>query len=445
MTTAHSHQRAFILEVMGRNCGYLALSTAIASSADWVFVPEDPPLEGWEDQMCRKIKHSRKYGNRLNIIIVAEGAIDRDGKPITSSYIKTICSERMNLDTRVTVLGHVQRGGRPSAFDRVLATRMGSEAAIALLEAKENTPAYVISLQGNQMVRVPMMEAVSQTKEVATAIEAKDWVRVAKLRGKSFERNIKMYHALGANIPVDALPAGITGVKLGVVNIGAPAGGGNAAVRAVVRTCINNNVTPAVIRNGIGGLILPNNVHEFKWWDVRNFIQHGGTNIGTSRKLPSDHGIQNIMDALKAFRMSGLLIIGGFEACMAARELANAGCKIPIIVIPATLSNNIPGTELTIGADTALNAVVDACDKIRTSATSTKGRVFIVETMGGYCGYLSCLAGLASGADSVYINEQPQSINDILRNISHLSKKVLSKKYTKNNCYTKVLSNLRGL
>ena len=87
-TTAHSHQRAFVLEVMGRHCGYLALSTAIATSADWVFIPEEPPVEGWEDIMCKKLEASREYGNRLNIIIVAEGAIDRQGKPITTNYIK---------------------------------------------------------------------------------------------------------------------------------------------------------------------------------------------------------------------------------------------------------------------------------------------------------------------------------------------------------------------
>ena len=73
---------------MGRHCGYLALSTAIATSADWVFIPEEPPVEGWEDIMCKKLEASREYGNRLNIIIVAEGAIDRQGKPITTNYIK---------------------------------------------------------------------------------------------------------------------------------------------------------------------------------------------------------------------------------------------------------------------------------------------------------------------------------------------------------------------
>lgn len=71
--------------------------------------------------------------------------------------------------------------------------------------------------------------------------------------------------------------------------------------------------------------------------------------------------------------MSGLIIVGGYEACTCARQFSKAGASIPVIVIPATLSNNIPGTELTIGVDTALNAVVDSCDRVKTSASGTKG------------------------------------------------------------------------
>lgn len=409
---------------MGRNCGYLALCTAIACDADWVFIPEDPPMPGWEDQMCSKLESSRKFGNRLNIIIIAEGARDRNGQPITTDYIKDICINRLTLDTRITVLGHVQRGGCPSAFDRILGTRMGCEAVLALLEAGDDTPAYVIALKGNQMIRIAMMKAVTQTKEVEKAMANKDWDLAVKLRGRTFERNIRLYRELGANTPIVPI-TDIKGIKVGIVNIGAPAGGTNAAIRAVVRNCINHNVTPIVIKDGIGGFLHPNSMQEYKWWDVRNFTQHGGTNIGTSRKLPSDVGTKNVIRSITAQGLSGLIIIGGYESCTSARELINAGCSIPVIIIPATISNNVPGTEFTIGVDTSLNAVVDACDRIKTSATGTQRRVFIVETMGGYCGYLAAMAGLASGADSVYINEQPQSINDISQNVFHLIKKVL--------------------
>ncbi|KAJ8346654.1 hypothetical protein SKAU_G00280550 [Synaphobranchus kaupii] len=108
-----SHQRTYVLEVMGQHCGYLAVVSALASGADWLFIPEAPPEEGWED-------HSRSKGSRLNIVIIAEGAIDKHGNSFTSSYVKDLVVKRLGYDTRVTVLGHVQRGGTPSAFKRTL-------------------------------------------------------------------------------------------------------------------------------------------------------------------------------------------------------------------------------------------------------------------------------------------------------------------------------------
>ncbi|CAG5903631.1 unnamed protein product [Menidia menidia] len=245
MTTAQSHQRTFVLEVMGRHCGYLALVSALACGADWVFIPEMPPEDGylalvsalacgadwvfipemppedgWEDSMCQKLSESRSRGSRLNIIIVAEGAIDRNGqhissdfvkdnradkkrlniiivsegaidshnKAITPDYIKELVVRCLGFDTRVTILGHVQRGGTPSAFDRILASRMGVEAVLALLEASTNTPACVVSLVGNQAVRLPLMECVQMTQEVQKAMDEKKFEEAVRLRGRFVSR-----------------------------------------------------------------------------------------------------------------------------------------------------------------------------------------------------------------------------------------------------------------
>lgn len=117
-STAYSHQRCFVLEVMGRRCGYLGLSAAIAIGADWSFFPEDPAKEGWEEQMCEKLTARRKAGRRLNIVIVSEGSIDWEGRPISSQHVCDIIKKNLQIDSRVTVLGHIQRGGYPSAFDR---------------------------------------------------------------------------------------------------------------------------------------------------------------------------------------------------------------------------------------------------------------------------------------------------------------------------------------
>ena len=90
VTTALSHQRCFVMEVMGRHCGYLALVAGLACDADWVMIPESPPELGWEDKLCKRLSQQREAGHRLNIIIVAEGAMDREGKPISSNYVKDV-------------------------------------------------------------------------------------------------------------------------------------------------------------------------------------------------------------------------------------------------------------------------------------------------------------------------------------------------------------------
>ena len=113
-STAASHQRTFVVEVMGRHCGYLALMTAIATGANWVLIPECPPPTGWEAEMCERIQAGRPVGRRHNIVIVAEGATDVQGAPINSDYVKRVLDERLGADTRVTILGHVQRGGIPT-------------------------------------------------------------------------------------------------------------------------------------------------------------------------------------------------------------------------------------------------------------------------------------------------------------------------------------------
>ncbi|PIO32881.1 hypothetical protein AB205_0101450 [Aquarana catesbeiana] len=97
---------------------------------------------------------------------------------------------------------------------------------------------------------------------------------------------------------------------------------------------------------------------------------------------------------------------------------------IPMCVLPATISNNVPGTDLSLGADTALNAIVETCDRIKQSASGTKRRVFIIETMGGYCGYLANMGGLAAGADAAYIFEEQFDIRELQANVEHLTEKM---------------------
>ncbi|XP_034078495.1 ATP-dependent 6-phosphofructokinase, platelet type isoform X7 [Gymnodraco acuticeps] len=425
MTTAQSHQRTFVLEVMGRHCGYLALVSALACGADWVLIPEMPPEDGWEDKMCQKLSANRAGMKRLNIIIVAEGAIDQNNRPITTENIKNLVVKCLGFDTRVTILGHVQRGGTPSAFDRILASRMGVEAVLALLETTDNTPACVVSLRGNQSVRLPLMECVQMTQEVQRAMDGKRFEEAVKLRGRSFENNLRTYKLLAHRKPESELP--VSNFNVAVLNVGAPAAGMNAAVRSAVRVGISEGHKMFAVSDGFEGFY-KGQIREIKWADVGGWTGQGGSLLGTKRTLPAKH-VEKIAEQMRMNNINALLIVGGFEAFESLLQLYEARTTyeefcIPMCMLPATISNNVPGTDLSIGADTALNAIVETCDRIKQSASGTKRRVFIIETMGGYCGYLASVGGLAAGADAAYIYEEPFDIKDLQANVEHLTEKM---------------------
>uniref|UniRef100_A0A8C7PZ71 ATP-dependent 6-phosphofructokinase n=1 Tax=Oncorhynchus mykiss TaxID=8022 RepID=A0A8C7PZ71_ONCMY len=414
MTTAQSHQRTFVLEVMGRHCGYLALVSALACGADWVLIPEMPPEDGWEEHMCQKLSENRADKKRLNIIIVAEGAIDCHNKPITTNHIKELVVSCLGFDTRVTILGHVQRGGTPSAFDRILASRMGVEAVLALLEASDSTPACVVSLCGNQAVRLPLMECVQMVSAYVSLIFC-----------RSFENNLNTYKLLSYHKADSELPN--SSFNVAVLNVGAPAAGMNAAVRSAVRVGIKEGHKMFAVNDGFEGFY-NGQIKEITWGDVAGWTGQGGSILGTKRTLPAKH-LDKIAEQIRIHNINALLVIGGFEAFECLLQLYEARTShedfcIPMCMLPATISNNVPGTDLSIGADTSLNAIVETCDRIKQSASGTKRRVFIIETMGGYCGYLASVGGLAAGADTVYIYEEPFDIRDLQSNVEHLTEKM---------------------
>ncbi|CAF0941347.1 unnamed protein product [Brachionus calyciflorus] len=428
VTTAFSHQRCFVMEVMGRHCGYLALAAGLASDADWIMIPENPPEKGWEDKLCKRLAVQRESGHRLNIVLIAEGAIDRDGNPIKSDYVKDIIKNRLKIDTRVTVLGHVQRGGSASAFDRVLATRMGAEAVLALLNATPDSEPVVVSLNGNVTCHVPLMESVEKTKAVAKAMADKDFQRAVELRGSSFLRNLETCLQMSKLQPKRIATEEQYSYTFGVLNVGAPACGINSAVRSFVRHGIWKGCKILGVHDGFEGLV-KGDIQELEWKSVYGWTGTGGSLLGCQRVEPAQVGFDHIAKQLKAFKIQGLLIVGGFEAYTSIIQLYEARhdypeFRIPLICIPATISNNVPGTDLSIGCDTALNEIVNMCDKIKQSAIGSKRRVFVVETMGGYCGYLASIAGLGSGADQSYIFEDQFTIQDILDDVHHLCAKM---------------------
>jgi 6-phosphofructokinase 1 len=153
--TASSHGRAFLVEVMGRNCGYLAVLAGIVSGAEMVLTPESP--ETVED-VAKAVEDAYLRGKRHAIIIVAEGS-----KVKVVDLARKMDEMDVGFDTRVTILGHIQRGGSPTAFERMLATRMGVAAVQALVSGQTDV---MTALQGRCLVMVPLTEVVSKSRTV---------------------------------------------------------------------------------------------------------------------------------------------------------------------------------------------------------------------------------------------------------------------------------------
>ncbi|HEU5097599.1 MAG TPA: 6-phosphofructokinase, partial [Roseiflexaceae bacterium] len=169
-STAASHQRTFVVEVMGRNCGYLAVMGAMSGAANWVLIPEHPPeTDDWEATMCEMLLAGRAAGRRQSIVVVAEGARDRSGNPISSERVRQVLAERLGEEVRVTILGHIQRGGAPSAFDRWMSTLLGHAAVEELLVAPPEREPQVIGLRYNRISHLPLIECVQRTRAVAEA------------------------------------------------------------------------------------------------------------------------------------------------------------------------------------------------------------------------------------------------------------------------------------
>ncbi|KAF2268104.1 6-phosphofructokinase [Lojkania enalia] len=429
-TTATSHQRAFVIEVMGRHCGWLALMAGVSTGADFIFIPESPPSENWQDEMCSVIKKHRAMGKRKTIVIVAEGAHDQDLNPIKPSQVKDLLIKKAGLDTRVTTLGHVQRGGTPAAYDRMLATLQGVEAIKAVLDATPETPSPVICMIENKIVRRPLLEAVAQTKEVAKAIENKDFARAMELRDAEFHEYYRAYQITTAAEQPELMLPEDKRMRIGIIHVGAPAGGMNAATRAAVAYCLARGHQPVALHNGFPGLIRHHSdkplgaVRDISWLEAESWASKGGSEIGTNRGLPSED-LETVANVFAQYNIQGLFVVGGFEAFTAVSELRRGrehykAFKIPMVILPATISNNVPGTEYSIGSDTCLNALITYTDACRQSASASRRRVFVIETQGGESGYIATIAGLSVGALAVYTPEDGINLKMLDRDIDHL-------------------------
>ncbi len=200
--------------------------------------------------------------------------------------------------------------------------------------------------------------------------------------------------------------------KIGVLTSGGDSPGMNAAVRAVVRKAIFHNLEVYGIYQGYNGLI-NGNIKKLELGSVGDIIHRGGTMLYTARceEFKTKEGQQKGIEQLEKHGIEGLVVIGGDGSYQGAKALTELG--YPCVGVPGTIDNDIPGTEYTIGFDTALNTVIDAIDKIRDTATSHE-RTFVIEVMGRNAGDIALWSGLAGGAETVLIPEEKYDMDDIV-------------------------------
>ena len=203
--------------------------------------------------------------------------------------------------------------------------------------------------------------------------------------------------------------------KIGILTSGGDAPGMNAAIRAVTRKCIYHGLEVYGINNGYQGLI-EGNIKKMELGSVGDIIHRGGTILFSARceEFKTDAGQQKGIEQLEKFGIDALVVIGGDGSFHGAQKLTEKG--FPCIGVPATIDNDIAGTNFTIGFDTALNTIIEAIDKIRDTATSHE-RTYVIEVMGRDAGDLALWSGLADGAESILIPEKQADFDDVIERL----------------------------
>ncbi len=205
--------------------------------------------------------------------------------------------------------------------------------------------------------------------------------------------------------------------RIGVLTGGGDAAGMNTALRAVVRTACRMGVEVIGIKKGWRGLAEGASVKMTPNL-VSGILHQGGTILRTFRypEFATDEGTAPVAKTLDKLNLDGMIIIGGDGSFRGGTKLMRE-FGLPVVGVPATIDNDIPGTDISIGFDTALNIAIDAVDKVRDTATS-HGRIFVIEVMGREYGLLAAQTAIATGAEEVLLPEIPFNLDDLCRNIA---------------------------
>jgi 6-phosphofructokinase 1 len=451
-STAESHRRCFVVECMGRASGFLSVLAALVTGSEYAIFPEAPPgspTVDWRDEMCDILRKCRTV-SAATVVVVCEGAVDWTGKRIEAAECVRVIEERLGVETRLTVLGHVQRGGVPVPADRYIATMMGAKAIDVLMS--DMTEPQCIGMAGETTVVLPLRHCVAQCVATNKALKECRFDDVRALRCGSFQecmrlwQRLKEHHlqapppvaaataataaAAAAPSPSSATPlarrgldrrAAANGVKrVAILTCGAPAPGMSACVGALARLIITQGHEPIGIRDGFvgfaraatvrGGDGFESAAQELEWFALNEMMHLGGSTLSCNRDAAGKEvPLDSIAVAIAVLDISALVVIGGFEGYQSVDNMRRARDRfpqfqMPMFCIPATISCNVPGSDVSIGADRGLTNLVDAVDKVKQSAVGMR-RMFCVEVMGRFCGYLALIGALCSGAEIALLPE----------------------------------------
>ncbi|CAJ0559565.1 unnamed protein product, partial [Mesorhabditis spiculigera] len=345
----NSSQRVFIVEVLGKHCGFLAMTAGLAVEADFVFVPEWPPVTEWRDALTDKL-------------------------------------QRMAL-------------------------------------RREDQKGVFVALRASLIERGHLGRAVEKTLEAEKAYRTRDYERCVQLRGSHYSQKGRFLDQVSFP-PREILD--VPDHTFLVVHCGSPTAGMNAATHALVRVARYNNCRVMGVSGGFPGFA-EGNIKTLEWGDVIGWVSEGGSALGTSRQLVSDP--DRLAAHVLLHNIRGIAIIGGFEAFQSALMIRDwrdeyDSFRIPIVVVPATISNNVPGVVESLGSDTALNEICRNIDNIKQSARGTKKRAFIVEVQGENSGYLATIGAIATGADNAHIYEEKMRQEDLAADVDEARRKL---------------------
>ncbi len=204
--------------------------------------------------------------------------------------------------------------------------------------------------------------------------------------------------------------------RIGILTSGGDAPGMNACIRAAVRTALASHIEILGVRQGFAGLI-HGNLAPLDRQQIANIVHRGGTILETSRspEFETKEGRAAAIRVLKESGVEGLILLGGDGTFRGGNLLAQE-CEVGIVGVPATIDNDVYGTDYSIGFDTAVNCALQAIDRIRDTANSLE-RLFFIEVMGHHTGFIALEAGIAGGAEEILIPEQPMGLDRLCRQL----------------------------